>query len=172
MVERHNADLANGLGNLASRVLAMLASNFDGVVPAFTVAGAESDLPSVTDEAAERYQAHMERVELSPALTAAWEIVARANHYLVEKEPWKIKDEARRDELASILYASAETLRILAVLDLPDHAARRRAPVVAAGHPASRSRNSASRRPPSGAASPPGPRPTKGESLFPRLDTE
>ena len=45
MVERHNADLANGLGNLTSRVLAMLASHFDGVVPAFTVAGAESDLP-------------------------------------------------------------------------------------------------------------------------------
>ena len=61
----------------------------------------------------------MQRVELSPALTATWEIVARANHYLVEKEPWKIKDEARRDELASILYASAETLRILAVLIFP-----------------------------------------------------
>ena len=54
MVERHNADLANGLGNLTSRVLAMLGSHFDGVVPEFSVAGAESDLPSVTAEAAAR----------------------------------------------------------------------------------------------------------------------
>ena len=46
-----------------------------------------------------------------------WEIVARANHYLVEKEPWKLGRIRRaRDELASVLYASAETLRILAVL--------------------------------------------------------
>ncbi len=73
----------------------------------------------MTAEAAARYQAHMQNVELSPALAATWEIVARANHYLVEKEPWKIKDEARRDELGSILYASAETLRILAVLIYP-----------------------------------------------------
>src|SRR6476646_4986088 len=83
MVDRHNADLANGLGNLASRVLAMLASQFDGVVPAFTTAGAESDLPAVTAEAAARYQTHMQNVELSPALAATWEILARANHYLV-----------------------------------------------------------------------------------------
>ena len=62
----------------------------------------------------------MQNVELSPALAATWEIVARANHYLVEKEPWKIKDDAEtRDELGSILYASAETLRILAVLIYP-----------------------------------------------------
>ncbi len=171
MVERHNADLANGLGNLASRVLAMLASNFDGVVPAFTVEGAESDLPAVTAEAAERYQTHMERVELSPALTATWEIVARANHYLVEKEPWKIKDEARRDELASILYASAETLRILAVLifpimpraasvlwsqlGIPEPIEEQRLPQAAAW---------------GGLAA--GTTTTKGESLFPRLETE
>ena len=51
MVDRHNAELANGIGNLASRVLAMLASYFDGEVPEPTVAGAESDLPQVVAEA-------------------------------------------------------------------------------------------------------------------------
>jgi len=116
MVERHNADLANGLGNLASRVLAMLGSYFDGRVPEPTVEGAESDLPTVTAEALAAYDRHMGSVELSQALAAAWEIVARANAYLVEKEPWKLaKDEARRDELAGVLYAAAETLRVLAV---------------------------------------------------------
>ncbi|MEA2581500.1 MAG: methionyl-tRNA synthetase [Actinomycetota bacterium] len=116
MVDRHNADLANGLGNLASRVLAMLASYFDGVVPEPKVEGAESDLPEVTADALSRYDEHMLAVQLQPALSAVWDIVARANAYLVEKEPWKLaKDPAHRDELAGVLYASAETLRILAV---------------------------------------------------------
>ena len=54
----------------------------------------------------------MVAVQLQPALVAVWDIVARANHYLVEKEPWKLaKDPANRDELASVLYAAAETLR-------------------------------------------------------------
>ncbi|MGH2596283.1 MAG: class I tRNA ligase family protein, partial [Actinomycetota bacterium] len=120
MMERHNADLANGLGNLASRVLAMLATNYGGVVPAPAFPGAESDLPTVTAAAAERFESHLLSIELSPAVAAIWEIVSRANHYLVEKEPWKLaKDEANGGELASVLYASAETLRILAILISP-----------------------------------------------------
>jgi methionyl-tRNA synthetase len=120
MVDRHNADLANGLGNLASRVLAMLGSYFDGAVPEPSVVGAEADLPAVISAATSRYDSHMLGVALSPALGAVWEIVARANGYLVEKEPWKLaKDEANRDELASVLYAAAETLRVLAVLIFP-----------------------------------------------------
>jgi len=120
MVERHNADLANGLGNLASRILAMLGSYFDGAVPEPAVEGAEADLPTVTAGAAARFQKQMEAVGISQALAAVWEIVARANVYLVEKEPWKLaKDDERRRELASVLYAAAETLRILAVLISP-----------------------------------------------------
>jgi methionyl-tRNA synthetase len=120
MVDRHNADLANGLGNLASRVLAMLASNFDGVVPAATMPGEESDLPDVITEAAKRYDDHMVQVELQKAVSAVWSIVDRANGYLVEKEPWKLaKNPDRRAELESVLYASAETLRIIAVLIQP-----------------------------------------------------
>ena len=131
MVERHNADLANGLGNLASRVLAMLASSFDGTVPAFTTEGAESDLPAVTAEAAARYQAHMQNVELSPALAATWEIVARANHYLVEKEPWKIKDEASRDELAQHPLRLRRNPPHPRGPHLPHHAESRERPLVA-----------------------------------------
>ncbi|MGZ8581562.1 MAG: class I tRNA ligase family protein, partial [Actinomycetota bacterium] len=120
MTERHNADLANGLGNLASRVLAMLTSYFDGAVPEPVAPDAESDLPAVIDDALRRYDEHMLAMQLQPALVAVWDIVARANHYLVEKEPWKLaKDPANRDELASVLYAAAETLRVLAVAIAP-----------------------------------------------------
>jgi methionyl-tRNA synthetase len=120
MTDRHNADLANGLGNLASRVLAMLASYFDGVVPEPVSPGAESDLPAVIDDALGRYDELMLAVQLQPALVAVWDIVARANHYLVEKEPWKLaKDPDNRDELGSVLYAAAETLRVLAVAIAP-----------------------------------------------------
>jgi methionyl-tRNA synthetase len=119
MTDRYNADLANGLGNLASRVLAMIGQYFDGAVPE-PAEGAESDLPAVAADAAKRYDELIDGVELSPALGAVWDLVGRANQYLVEKEPWAVaKDEARRGELGSILYASAEVLRILAILILP-----------------------------------------------------
>ncbi|GIV00314.1 MAG: hypothetical protein KatS3mg014_1929 [Actinomycetota bacterium] len=120
MVARHNADLANGLGNLASRVLAMLASSFDGRVPEPEVEGVEDDLPAVIADAARRYDEHMLAVRLHEGLATVWEIVDRANGYLVEREPWKLaRDGARRGELASVLYAAAETLRALAVLISP-----------------------------------------------------
>ena len=59
-------------------------------------------------------------VELQPAVAAVWSIVDRANGYLVEKEPWKLaKDPDARAELAGVLYASAELLRILSILIQP-----------------------------------------------------
>jgi len=120
MVDRHNADLANGLGNLAARVLAMLEISFEGRVPEPAVAGAEDDLPRVIEEAARDYDEHMSKVALSQALASVWAVVDRANGYLVEKEPWKLaKDDARRPELAAVLYAAAETLRSLAVMIRP-----------------------------------------------------
>jgi len=117
MVDRHNAELANGIGNLASRVLSMLASYFDGVVPEPTVPGAESDLPQVVAEATRRYDEEMLAVRLTPAVGAVYDVVVRANRYMVERSPWTLaKDPARRDELGSILYASVETLRALTIL--------------------------------------------------------
>jgi methionyl-tRNA synthetase len=170
MTERHNADLANGLGNLASRVLAMLGSYFDGVVPEPGVAGAEGDLPTVTADALRRYDEHMRAVQLQPALVGVWDIVARANHYLVEKEPWKLaKDDAKRDELASVLYAAAETLRILAIAIgpiMPAAAAR-------LGEQLGLGRSLGDQRLPEAGewgGLPVGAETSKGESLFPRLD--
>jgi len=120
MVDRYHADLANGLGNLASRVLAMLASYFDEEVPEATLPGAQGDLPTVAQDVADRCDRLMLDLGLTSALATVWELVSRANQYLVEKEPWQLaKDEARRGELGTVLYAAAETLRVLAVLISP-----------------------------------------------------
>jgi len=172
MVQRHNADLANGLGNLASRVLAMLSSSFDGAVPPAAVPGCESDLPAVAAAALARYDEHMLSVRLQPALAAVWEIVARANHYLVEQEPWKLaRDDQRRAELGSILYAATETLRILAIAVYPimPAAALRLWEQLGIAEPLGRER-----LPAAGAWGllAPGTATTKGASLFPRLEAE
>jgi methionyl-tRNA synthetase len=171
MVERHNADLANGLGNLASRVLAMLGSNFGGVVPEPQPDGAEADLPSIVTGVTTRYDALLRDVQITAAVTAVWEIVDRANGYLVEKEPWKLaKDGSRREELGSVLYAAAETLRILAILISPvmPSAAGRLWSQLGIASPLP------DRRLPEAAEwgrLAPGTRTSKGESLFPRLDS-
>jgi methionyl-tRNA synthetase len=171
MVERHNADLANGLGNLASRVLAMLASYFDGAVPAPGSRGEEADLPKMVDDAAQRYDELMLAVAPTQALAAVWEIVGRANQYLVEKEPWKaIKDESRRAEVGAVLYASAETLRILAVLIRPvmPSAAAELWSQLGVTEPLDAQRLPEAARWGALAA---GTTTTKGEALFPRLDS-
>jgi len=171
MTDRHNADLANGLGNLASRVLAMLASYTGGVVPE-PAEGAADDLPEVTDRAIRRYDEHMLAAELQQALGAVWSIVDRANGYLVEREPWKLaKDPARRDELAGVLYACAETLRILAIAIQPimPGAAERLWEQLGVAEPL------ASQRVPSSTAwggTRPGTVVTKGGALFPRVDAD
>jgi methionyl-tRNA synthetase len=172
MVERHNADLANGLGNLASRVLAMLNSYFVGEVPEPAAPGAEADLPDVIADAVRRYDEHMLAVEIQPALVAVWDIVARANHYLVEKEPWKLaKDDANRDELASVLYAAAETLRVLAILIQPimPEAAGRLWSQLGLEGPVDTQRIPGSV---GWGGLEVGTHTTKGESLFPRLDND
>ncbi|HSJ50929.1 MAG TPA: methionine--tRNA ligase [Actinomycetota bacterium] len=171
MLDRHNADLANGLGNLASRVLAMLGSYFDGAVPEPEVAGAEDDLPAVIAEAAARYDRHLEELAPSLALAAVWDVVDRANGYLVDKAPWKLAgDEARRGELGAVLYAAAETLRVLAVLVSPvmPGAAGRLWAQLGVAEPLG------SQRLPDAVVwgkLAPGTPTTKGDALFPRLDS-
>lgn len=171
MVDRHNADLANGLGNLASRVLAMLGSSFDGVVPHPEVEGVEDDLPKVVEDVANRYDQLVSELALTQGLAAVWEVVGRANGYLVEREPWAVaKDQARRGELAGILYAAAETLRILAILIQPvmPGAAERLWVQLGIGEPLSAQRLPAAAR---WGGLEPGTKTEKGDALFPRLDS-
>ncbi|MEX0754640.1 MAG: methionine--tRNA ligase [Actinomycetota bacterium] len=169
MTDRYTADLANGLGNLASRVLAMLGSYFDGAVPEPGDGSAAADLPAVIADAARRYDGHMDRLELNQALGAVWSVVDRANGYLVETEPWKVaKVPEARNELAGVLYAAAETLRVLAVMIAPvmPAAAARLWEQLGIPEPIG------DQRLPAGTewgGLVPGTATTKGESLFPRL---
>lgn len=171
MTDRYSADLANGLGNLASRVLAMLGSYFENEVPEPVAPGAEADLPALVRSVAERYDGLMLDVNLTAAVAAVWEIVGRTNRYLVEKEPWQLaKDEAKRGELASVLYAATEVLRILAVLlspIIPSAAGRLWSQLGMAELLTDQRVPGAAKW---GGLSP-GTRTTKGESLFPRLDS-
>jgi methionyl-tRNA synthetase len=170
MVDRHNADLANGLGNLASRVLAMLASSFGGAVPE-PGDGPDGGLPARIADVADRYVAHLERVELSQAIAAAWEIVDHANRYLVETAPWKLAKEGGHDaDLRTILYTSAEALRVLTVLASPvmPRAAAALWAQLGIAEPLDAQRLPAAAR---WGGLRPGTATTKGDALFPRLES-
>lgn len=171
MVERHNADLANGFGNLASRVLAMLGQYFDGVVPDANAPEAAGKLPELVADVSARYDRAMLEAALSPALGAVWEIVAEANRYLVERAPWAIaKDRARAEELARVVYAAAEVLRVLAVLSSPimPRAAAKLWEQLGIPEPLSANRLPEAAR---WGGLPPGTKTAKGDSLFPRLES-
>jgi methionyl-tRNA synthetase len=149
----------------------MLAASFDGVVPEPEAGGVEDDLPALTADVVRRYGEHMADLALTQALAAVWEIVGRANGYLVERQPWNLtKDDARRAELEGILYASAETLRILAILIAPimPGAAIRLWDQLGIEEPLE-----AQRLPEASAwgGLRPGTKTVKGDSLFPRLDS-
>jgi methionyl-tRNA synthetase len=119
LVQRYNADLANGYGNLTSRVLAMITRYFDGVVPA---GDAEPRIVAAADSAAREFAQHFEALDFSRALEALWAFVAVVDGYITEKAPWKLgaaQDEPTRGLLASILYTCAEALRIITALAYP-----------------------------------------------------
>lgn len=118
---RYQAELANGFGNLASRVLAMNAKYFDARVPepgAYT--DADRDIHELVRNASERAAAHIEKLAIHDALAAIWEIVDALNGYITEQEPWVLaKSEATRERLATVLYTTTEGLRALAVMLSP-----------------------------------------------------
>lgn len=118
---RYQAELANGFGNLASRVIAMIGRYCDGVVPAASdITDAESRIHQVTTDAVSAAQRAIDSFAIHDAIAAVWTIVDELNGYLTEQEPWKVaKDETQVERLHTILYTAAEGLRALAVLLSP-----------------------------------------------------
>jgi methionyl-tRNA synthetase len=126
LVQRYNSDLANGLGNLASRTLTMITRYFHGEVPypSATAAhtAAEDAIAETARKAISDYNTLFEQYQFSRALETAWGLVAAVDKYIVENEPWALgekKDEESLARLATVLYTSAEALRIVTALAHP-----------------------------------------------------
>lgn len=121
-VERVNSDLANDLGNLLNRTVAMVDKYFDGLVPAYqsAVTAFDGELEEAAKAVYIKVEDAMENMEFSVALTAISQFISRSNKYIDETQPWTLaKDEAKRDELASVMTHLVESLRIASILLQP-----------------------------------------------------
>jgi methionyl-tRNA synthetase len=121
-VERINFDLANDLGNLLNRTIAMMNKYFDGVIPTYTGSQNEfeKDLVQMNEESVKKYEEAMEDMQFSVALSTVWQLISRTNKFIDETQPWILaKDEAKREELGRVMVHLAESLRRIAVLLQP-----------------------------------------------------
>jgi methionyl-tRNA synthetase len=126
LVQRYNAELANGLGNLASRTLTMITRYFHGEVPYPSATAARRAADDVIANSASKviteYGSLFDRYQFSRALEIAWGLIATVDKYIVDNEPWALgekQDEQSRARLATVLYTSAEALRIVTALAHP-----------------------------------------------------
>ncbi|MDR0140469.1 methionine--tRNA ligase [Metabacillus idriensis] len=121
-IERLNFDLANDLGNLLNRTIAMIQKYFDGEIPAYSGPKTEFDgeLTAFSKDTIVKYEEAMEKMEFSIALNALWQFISRTNKYIDETQPWNLaKDEENREKLGSVMYHLAESLRISGILLKP-----------------------------------------------------
>lgn len=121
-ISRINYDLANDLGNLLNRTIAMMNKYFDGSVPDYkgdmTVFDEALRLQAL--ESIDEYERSMEQMQFSSALQSVWKLISRTNKYIDETAPWVLaKDEEQKEQLASVMTHLAESLRVTATLLQP-----------------------------------------------------
>ncbi len=121
LINRINSDLANDLGNLLSRTVAMIDRYFDGTLPKEREAQAlDEELLSMASGLRDKVDADMEALQIPAALTDIFAVVSRANKYIDETMPWVLgKGPAKAPRLATVLYNLCEVLRVCGILLSP-----------------------------------------------------
>jgi methionyl-tRNA synthetase len=116
LVGRYNSDLANGLGNLASRTLTMINQYRGGAIPE---SAGDADIAAVAAEAIGVTQSCFDRFEFSKGLESIWSLISAVDKFIVQHAPWKLarqQDDAAQTELSATLYTAAEALRVVTAL--------------------------------------------------------
>ncbi|MDA2926496.1 methionine--tRNA ligase [Acidobacteria bacterium AH-259-G07] len=121
LLTRVNSDLANDLGNLASRTLKMIDNYSQGKIPECGEAeGRDEELKEFSTETIDLYRKNFDSLQINKAIDNVWELIALVNKYIVANEPWALaRDPLKEGRLGTILYHSAEALRIIAILLAP-----------------------------------------------------
>lgn len=121
IISRYNSELANTLGNLVNRTVAMANKYFGGIVTNKNVSeDVDKDLINTAKESVIGYNTKMNELKVQEAITEIWNLVRRSNKYIDETMPWALaKDESKQDRLNTVLYNLIETIRMIAVMISP-----------------------------------------------------